>query len=468
MRRFSLLAAFLLSTTSLFAGTGRLIIINTDGAGTGFNDPTPATPVGGNPGTTRGAQRLAVFQRAAKTWSDLLDTNVDIRVRASFASLECDDESAVLGQALPTTWSSNFANAPRQNTWYPAALANKFAGTDLAPSTDDITIQFNSALDLSTCLGDSSWYYGFDGNEGDDDALYPVVLHEIGHGLGISARGVQDFFGGRPTVFDTHTLDLSAGLRWDQMTPQQRAVSMINTGNVVWDGDNVRTKAPFFLENVTTLSVTQPSSIARNYDIGNASFGPAPSAKAISGDVVGAIDESNTDGPLTTDGCTPFTNAAAVAGKIAIVDRGTCTFVVKAQNAQAAGATALVIADNRRDTCLPPSLGGTDDTITIPVISISQDDGAAINGQSGVNATLHIDPSRRAGTSSQGYVRLYAPCTFNAGSSIYHWDTVASPNLLMEPFISADLLDSVDLAIYQLLDIGWTLPPRTGRSGLHR
>ena len=30
------------------------------------------------------------------------------------------------------------------------------------------------------------------------------------------------------------------------------------------------------------------------------------------------IDEANDDGPTTTDGCTPFTNAAAVAGKIAM------------------------------------------------------------------------------------------------------------------------------------------------------
>jgi hypothetical protein len=469
MRRLALLAVLLLSASSLFAGTGRLIIINTDNAGTGFNDPTPATPVGGNPGTTLGDQRLAVFERAARRWSDVLDTNVDIRVRASFANLACDDEGAVLGQALPTTWSSNFANAPRQNIWYPAALANKFAGTDLTPSQDDITIQFNSALDLQSCLGDASWYYGFDGNESDNDALLPVVMHEIAHGLGMSARGTPDFFSGRPTVFDTHTLDVNAGLRWDRMSSPQRAVSMLNTGNLVWDGDNVRAKVPQFLEAVTTLTVTQPAVIARNSDIGNASFGPSPSSRVVAGNVVQATDAADTEGPSTTDGCTAFSNAAAIAGKIAMIDRGTCTFVTKARNAQAAGATAMVLVDNRRDTCLPPSMGGSEDTITIPVISISQDDGNAIKAQlaANVSATLHIDPSRRAGTSSQGYARLYAPCTFNPGSSIYHWDTLASPNLLMEPFINADLLDSLDITPYLMLDLGWTMPARTGRT-IHR
>jgi len=46
-----------------------ITIVNADGAGEGFNDPTPAAPVGGNPGTTVGAQRLYVFQYAASIWS---------------------------------------------------------------------------------------------------------------------------------------------------------------------------------------------------------------------------------------------------------------------------------------------------------------------------------------------------------------------------------------------------------------
>ena len=51
----------------------------------------------------------------------------------------------------------------------------------------------------------------------------------------------------------------------------------------------------------------------------------------------------------TTDGCSPYTNAAAVAGNIAMVDRGRCSFEAKAQVATAAGATALIIG-NRDDS----------------------------------------------------------------------------------------------------------------------
>jgi hypothetical protein len=49
---------------------------------------------------------------------------------------------------------------------------------------------------------------------------------------------------------------------------------------------------------------------------------------------------------------------------------------------------------------------------------------------------------------------------------MYHYDTSASPNLLMEPNISDDLpSDSVDLTLNEMVDIGWKLAttPQTGR-----
>lgn len=48
-------------------------------------------------------------------------------------------------------------------------------------------------------------------------------------------------------------------------------------------------------------------------------------------------------------GCTPPTNAAALAGSIAVVRRGGCAFATKAQNVQQAGAAALVIVSNDDD-----------------------------------------------------------------------------------------------------------------------
>jgi hypothetical protein len=61
------------------------------------------------------------------------------------------------------------------------------------------------------------------------------------------------------------------------------------------------------------------------------------------------------------------------------------------------------------------------------------------------------------GQDGAGNVRLYAPNPVQSGSSIYHYDTVASPNLLMEPFINNDLDDRLDLTDDLMVDIGWVL-----------
>ena len=464
IRRGFLVTILLVLATNALAGTGRIIIVNRDSAGEGFNDPTPVTPVGGNEGTTIGQQRLNVFERAGARWSSVLEINVDIRVRASFASLTCDETGVILGQAGAITTHMNFPNAPLQNILYPAALANQLAGRDLAPTEDDISAQFNSALDNPTCRGADGWYYGFDGDEETDDALYTVVLHELGHGLGFIGGGVDQ---NTPTVFDTNIFDVTAGLRWSEMNAPQREISAINTGKLVWAGRNVTERAPRYLDLATTLTITEPEAVARNYDYGTAVFGPPANRALISGQIIAATDDAN---PSATDGCTAYNNASAVAGRIALVDRGNCPFVLKAANAQAAGAIGLLIVNNV-STCVPLDMAGIDPTIRIPVVSITQDDGAALRAQlpsTTVSASLRVDPSQRAGATSAGQVRLYAPCTFRRGSSIYHFDTTASPNLVMEPAINADLLDTLDLTVYLMMDLGWTQPPRTGRRTLRR
>lgn len=486
MRRVLFLSLLLAMPVSAFAG--RIIIVNNDQPGVGFNDPKPATPVGGNPGTTLGQQRLNVFERAAERWSATLDIKVDIYAQASFAPISgCDESSAILGQAAPWRWRHTFKNAPQVDVWYPIALANQLAGEDLFPTEPDIFSQFNADVDNSTCLGDSNWYYGFDGNNGIHSDLYVVVLHELAHGLGVAgvtrAPGFRD---GRPSVFNQQTYDAQAGLRWTQMTEAAREVSMTNTGNLAWIGPNVRAYMSRFLQPVTTLTVTEPSPLTRNFDVGFAAFGPDPAAHGMNGRIVRAIDATTPDGPSANDGCTALVNAAEIRGNIAFIDRGSppapqpsCTFVKKVRNAQAAGATGVIIGDRSESysndnppTCLPPGMSGDAPDVTIPVISIGITDANAFRTQFGSSTSfaglLRRDPSQLAGTTKEGYVRLYAPCTNDPGSSLHHWDTVASPNLLMEPSVNSDLLSGVDITVYQLLDIGWSLPPRSGRRVLKR
>ncbi|HJW95824.1 MAG TPA: PA domain-containing protein [Thermoanaerobaculia bacterium] len=485
MRKTLFLAslAFLLATSSAFAGV-TITIQNNDAAGLGFNDPTPAAPLGGNPGTTLGEQRLNAFKFAAGIWGNILESKVPIVIRANFSPITngepCTGSSAILGQAGPTGYISDFTNAPQAHVGYSVALANALSGTDLNGVNAEISAQFNSLVDNATCLGNSNWYYGFDGNHGGNIDLVEVLLHEFAHGLGFAGNTSTNSgnFGtsptGNPTVFDTHIFDTQAGLRWNQMTPEQRLVSMVNTGHLAWDGPNVKAHAATLLRPITILTVNAPSSIAHRFDIGTAAFGSNVTNIALTGDIVAAQDASDTVGPSTTDGCSAFTNASAVHGKWALVDRGptngNCTFVLKAQNAQAAGAVGLIVADNRKETCFPPGMSGTDASITIPVVSLTQDDGALIRAQTqnGVNATLHTDPTELAGSTTEGYTKLYAPCTISAGSSIYHFDITASPNLLMEPNINDDLTHTVDLTVDQLRDIGWPITSPQGRTILRR
>jgi PA domain len=480
MRR-NLLAVLLLAAASqAFAGTGKVIINNIDLPGVGLNDPTPVAPVAGNPGTTLGQQRLNVFQAAAAKWSTMLDTNVNVIVASSFVDLPCDDTGAVLAQAGPARNRRDFPNAPKAGVWYPIALANKYAGFDMEPTSSDIIMSFNNLVDNPTCQGASNWYYGLDGNEGIHSDFYIVALHEMAHGLGFSgATRAPGFRDGLPAVFDTHTFDVKAGLRWDQMTPEQRQISLTNTGNLVWDGENVRSFAKRYLQPVTSFAITEPSLLVGNYDIGMAAFGPSAGRTALTGKVVRALDASNSSGPTTFDGCTSFLNADAIRGNVALIDRGSpplpaepCTFVKKARNAQAAGATGAIIVDNSRSTCTPPAMSGDAPDVTIPVFSISAVDGDTVKTQltagTSVNGSLRSDPSQLGGTSREGYVRLYAPCTDDPGSSVHHFDVASSPNLLMEPFVNGDLLLNVDLTIYQLLDIGWTLPAKSGRRNINR
>ena len=99
MRRILLLTMLLTLAVASVSNATVITILNNDGPGEGFNDPTPLAPVGGNPGTTLGQQRLFVFQKAADIWAGLLTSSVPIIVRAQFDPQTCTATSAVLGSA---------------------------------------------------------------------------------------------------------------------------------------------------------------------------------------------------------------------------------------------------------------------------------------------------------------------------------------------------------------------------------
>jgi hypothetical protein len=233
---------FRVTTACLDVEAAIITIVNNDAAGEGFNDPTPVAPVGGNNGTTLGAQRLLVFQRAADIWGGLLVSPVTIRVGSTFDPLPCNATSAVLGMAAATTIFRDFTGTLRSGTWYHSALAKALHGSALDPG-DDIVAQFNSSLGTA-CPFPKGWYYGLDANPpGNQTDLLTTILHELGHGLGFStfvnlATGAKAL--GFDDVFMLNLEDHSTGKLYPAMTNAERVTASQNTGNLHWVGAQVR------------------------------------------------------------------------------------------------------------------------------------------------------------------------------------------------------------------------------------
>ena len=453
-------ASVILALSSSALGAATIVILNNDPAGVGFNDPTAVAPVGGNPGTTLGQQRLNAFQAAANVWGATLTSSSTITIRAQWSALSCTANSAVLGSSGTINIFANFANAPFGGTWYSGALANKLAGSDLNGSPE-IDANFNVNLGNPGCLDGVHFYLGLDNNHGTDVDLFTVLLHEFTHGFGFQtftsgSTGAQN--AGMPSVYDRFLVDNTTGKTWIQMNDAERVASALNTGQLAWNGFQVKSAVRTIL-STPLLKINLPAAIAGNYAVGTAAFGAALNTTGVTANVVQALDPADGAGVLTTDGCSALTNGGTVSGKIALIDRGTCAFVLKVKNAQNAGAIGVVVVNNVAGS--PIGMGGSDATITIPAVMVSQADGTTIRNQFGVgvNGSILLDTTTPSGADLLGRALMFAPNPFQAGSSVSHWDTSLFPNQLMEPSINGDLTHNVttpqDLTFSQLRDVGW-------------
>lgn len=468
-RAFAALTLACVSLTGAQAAA-TLDIINGNAPGVGFNDTTVVAPVGGNNATTLGAQRMVAFRYAAEIWAAKLTSTVPIRILATFEPLSCSASSATLGAAGAWDIFSDFPNAPRANTWYPAALANKLAGTDLsAPSDPHIIAYFNSRLGLfANCLPGSGFYLGLDNNHGANIDFVAVLLHELGHGLGFQTftdDASGQFVQGTPSVWDHYLYDNQNNLAWTDMTDAQRAASAISGNGLSWNGPIVTAAVPGVLDATSNLAVDGPAaaSVKDNYAVGDASFGAPLAAPGVSGQLMPVVDQANGTGLACT--ALSAANALAVKNNIALVDRGTCSFVIKAKIVQDAGAKGMVVADNAPGAAA--GMSGTDPAVVIPSVRITQADGVRLKAAllkrsrttSGVVANLGLDLSRLAGTDSERRILMYTPNPLQPGSSVSHYTTDAKPNQLMEPAINGDLTHTVeppaDLTLPLLQDIGW-------------
>jgi bacillolysin len=155
--------------------------------------------------------------------------------------------------------------------------------------------------------------------------------------------------------------------------------------------------------------VNSPAEIAADYPSGTSAFSPILTT-AVTADVIRPNDAnpgtgSLTDGCCGTDGLCPagtWANAADVAGKIVLIDRGgacgAAGFAVKALNAQRHGALGVIIANvaTSANPAVPPNMGGASpaEPVTIPALSMNLANGDLLRNAlitEVVNATLRPD-----------------------------------------------------------------------------
>ena len=204
------------------------------------------------------------------------------------------------------------------------------------------------------------------------------------------------------------------GLAGDALRAEAQDASGFNNANMSTPSDGTPPRMQMFVwtgeitpVGETFFSITAPASIARDYppeEVQRAAFGPTDPSEA-TGAALLADDGTGT----ATDGCEPFVND--MTGAIALVDRGACTFVQKALNAQAAGAIGAVIINNdATNPDQPPPLGGTNDAVVIPVVGISITNGTAVKAELAGGVELEIgragqvEGARRDGTIDNGIV----------------------------------------------------------------
>ena len=165
------------------------------------------------------------------------------------------------------------------------------------------------------------------------------------------------------------------------------------------DGGRPRMRMYLWSSGSALASVAAPPAVAGIKEAGIAQFGAQ--AFDLTGELVLARDAADVDGPTTTDGCSPYANAGAVAGRIAVADRGTCLFVVKARRAQDAGAVALLVVNNVAGSI---TMAGDDPAITIPVVSVSLADGVAIQAELARPTAVTMRLARKSSVQRDGAI----------------------------------------------------------------
>ncbi|NBD10967.1 myxosortase-dependent M36 family metallopeptidase [Corallococcus silvisoli] len=190
------------------------------------------------------------------------------------------------------------------------------------------------------------------------------------------------------------------GAESDPIQAQAQDYGGRNNANMSTPADGASPRMQMYVfDGTPELSVTAPATLAGVYEASSAAYGKQAY------DMTGELKTPPTTNPL---GCAAF-DAGYFTGKIALIDRGTCNFVVKSLFAQQAGAIATVIVNNAPGSPISMGGNGTDDAkVTTPSLMITQAAGVAWKAALGtgpVSVKFLREPNQdRDGTLDNGII----------------------------------------------------------------
>ncbi|MBK9107393.1 MAG: M36 family metallopeptidase [Saprospiraceae bacterium] len=148
-----------------------------------------------------------------------------------------------------------------------------------------------------------------------------------------------------------------------------------------------------------TMIIESPPSIYGKYKFVHAPITPSIYAP-VSKQIVLVQDVSS----YPSYGCSNLTNTNALLGKIAMVDRGICSFTSKMSRIQSAGAVSVIVCNNEDSE--PSGIGGWSYGLTIPAVMLSKADCQRIKLQlsNGVVGTLLPSSALKFGILQKSFI----------------------------------------------------------------
>ncbi len=243
-------------------------------------------------------------------------------------------------------------------------LSDDHFANETSPATFDYSYNFAEDPNTSSSIQNAAIVQAFYVTNYIHDWLYDAGFNEA------AGNGQQNNYG-------------RGGTAGDPMLVEVQDFEDRNNANMSTPGDGGSPKMQIFLWDGLTqhqVEIIDPITLAGTLVTGAAAFGPGDfdiTAQLVLVDD-GVTDPNEVDSTLH-DACeTPFVNAADLNGKIAVIDRGVCFFVEKISRAEAEGALAVIIINQKPDGVLTMGAGDNPPVINIPSLMISKTDGDPI------------------------------------------------------------------------------------------